>query len=280
MTVAADFRAIRKTLARGVLDHLSQHCDVGEPVMRRILPLLKTRSTASAVFRAFRESTASPSLGNRLVGHPRPASPAAIGREVEFCVRHFPAVFSENRLRFTVRKVLLSDVLGLVDLGDLRCEFRLAQVPNDGLLVHVEGDKREAGCPHPHVNSAGRVCFGNLAPTFWTALYSSRFYDAAAVLEQLLRSYNYRDCYRSLSHWVKKPCCSCGAQTSSPVMIKCPSCGGWSCLSCANYYCPCGARECAACREQARCPGCLRTACHRCVEKDRCGNCGARLCKR
>lgn len=85
------------------------------------------------------------------------------------------------------------------DLGSF--ELRIPVVEGS-LLIHQRNTERIVeGYPHPHINSQGVPCLGNIAITVGELLGEGRYGQLVILLLEFLRSYNEDNPYLRLERW-------------------------------------------------------------------------------
>lgn len=140
---------------------------------------------------------------------------------------------------------------------------------------------------HPHVDQAGRVCFGEAADAAKKAFGEFRFLDGFRLIESILRTYNIKSPYPAnfpvlYKQWqiknklnrIEDETCQCGEQ----AQMICKSCLRPVCTSCAKMCATCGYESCVECTDFTSCDVCGDSICDECSTESRCTVCGDVLC--
>ena len=121
------------------------------------------------------------------------------------------------------------------------------KVDGHGKVTIRSADDTEAeGYPHPHVDSSGRPCLGNIAPDLARAIGRMRLAEALALLHEFLVSYNPDNPYIKISRFDPdcpggeeddNPCEDCDERCTPYCIMDCPhnEMGGYSCSDCCDY---------------------------------------------
>ena len=85
------------------------------------------------------------------------------------------------------------------DLG--RFEVEIAFTTNSLEIRNQESDRIVDGYHHPHVNSSGQPCLGNISLSLTKLLAAKDYVPALILIHQYLQSYNADDAYLKLERW-------------------------------------------------------------------------------
>jgi hypothetical protein len=132
------------------------------------------------------------------------------------------------------------------------------------------------GYPHPHIDSSGKPCLGNIAPDLARAIGRMRIAEALSLLHEFLTSYNPDNPYIKLSRFDpdysgdedENPCEDCDESCTPYCIMDCPHNEGsaYSCSDCCDYRTDFCYGECERNRDYD-----YVNPCHNCEEeKDHC----------
>jgi hypothetical protein len=142
------------------------------------------------------------------------------------------------------------------------------------------------GHSHPHIDSGGRVCFGDAQNALAMAAVSLDIAAYFEILEAVLSTYNPESPYVGIEEWIGYTCDDCG-QSEVQECYTCVSCEeGTLCSDCALYCDECHEYYCMNCYtegvdlEYLKCPECGRRQCKCCCENEsaQCEDCGRYMC--
>ncbi len=85
------------------------------------------------------------------------------------------------------------------DLG--RFEIEIAFTTNSLEIRNLEPDRIVDGYHHPHVNSSGQPCLGNISLSLTKLLAAKDYVPALILIHQYLGSYNADDAYLKIEKW-------------------------------------------------------------------------------
>ncbi|MBM4030157.1 MAG: hypothetical protein FJ291_00035 [Planctomycetes bacterium] len=120
-----------------------------------------------------------------------------------------------------------------------------------GKVVIRSADDTDAdGYPHPHVDSSGRPCLGNIAPDLARAIGRMRIAEALSLLREFLNSYNPDNPYIKIGRFDpdysgeedENPCEDCEERCTPYCIMSCPhsDMADYTCSDCCDYrtdYC-------------------------------------------
>jgi len=85
------------------------------------------------------------------------------------------------------------------DLG--RFEVEICFTTNSLEIRNLEPDRLIDGYHHPHINSSGQPCLGNISLSLTKLLTAKQYVPALILIHQYLCSYNADDAYLKLERW-------------------------------------------------------------------------------
>ncbi len=109
-----------------------------------------------------------------------------------------PAVVTDMQLEYGKLRVELAPVT--IDYDDRTYEMGTYTVTIYGDTVRISNDSGTR-IPHPHVNSEGIPCWGNLGPAMAKLLGQGEHAALIVTIRQFLESFNARDAYLGIEHW-------------------------------------------------------------------------------
>jgi hypothetical protein len=126
---------------------------------------------------------------------------------------------------------------------------------------------------HPHVNSE-RVCLGEAAAAFQSALEAGRIADALLLVRSVLHTYNASSPFCALASWYGRTCSDCGYNANGDDCYWCERCQQDFCDECFTACLACGTSSCSGCL--CTCKLCDEQVCGECLS--RCTRCDERAC--
>jgi hypothetical protein len=90
--------------------------------------------------------------------------------------------------------------------GDIDAVIDYSPVFSEQLRPHIvlkdsDSPLLHGHCFHPHINSAGNMCFGNATSEIYNRATAGNLIGVVILLRECLSSYNPRDCMRSIDHF-------------------------------------------------------------------------------
>ncbi len=193
--------------------------------------------------------------------------------------------YQKGLLAVTIDEVSLSDDNDTVHFGKFLITLDLSDpFSKHGLGVGAISPKSEEGDHyHPHVTPDGSLCAGDGEDMMKEALIQGRLEDYFRIVEAILRTYNVKSPYASLSNWYNPDhegetfCDACETYRPDEEAYHCESCNTSTCDICGSDM-----SECSECNEYRCsgcyncCEGCGETVCHSCSIN--CTNCKCIYC--
>ena len=109
-----------------------------------------------------------------------------------------PHIVTDMQLEYGKLKVDLAPIT--IDYDDATYEMGTYTATIYGDTVRITSDSGNR-VPHPHVNSEGIPCWGNLGPAVAKLLGQGEHAALIVTIKQFLESYNPRDAYLGIEHW-------------------------------------------------------------------------------
>jgi len=117
--------------------------------------------------------------------------------------------------------------------------------PAGKVTIHSADGNEADGYPHPHVDSSGRPCLGNIAPDLARAIGRMRIAEALSLIREFLNSYNPDNPYIKISRFDPDcpgeedddPCEDCEERCTPYCIMDCEhnEMGSYSCSDCCDY---------------------------------------------
>lgn len=117
---------------------------------------------------------------------------------------------------------------------------------------------------HPHVDAAGKLCFGDAGADCRLMLQQGELFMFFKTVHAVLKTYNHESPYIHLFRWFSEKCqCCANYVLNGDQKATCQACKKWACERCQKHKCRrCGVPICVNCGAgHSNCKACKRPVC-------------------